>query len=450
MTRQQEWKRVTYLRGIIKDRQTKIVKDKNGNKKGGLILTDETVQPYVRELEALEAKMAKDKEKMSSNERLDDVAENVNAHGDANTEALKAYIDEKFEKAYPKKFKTQINKWAYIQAKGSADYYKTPDGRYIKRLGDVPPGCIFIHKIRVHEKIDDELDIYKYFHEDGTAGSAVGWDSFDFITLVGQAVELTGDLPVRLKKYVGVEGIIVIEPVVKIPKDADMFTIEFSGSRPIKIRRQFLKFLDEVEDEEKEEDQHKSNATSSTDCPESVADSEPPAKKAKTSSSSSSSSSDDAEDVTTLVEEVKNDEDANPIIEEVNDQEDVTPMIEEVKDETKDPGAPPPVASTAAEPPVICSEHGAKWKLMRITKQTRFGSSHLVDVIEDKLSKSLQCIPPCTKEEAIKRITQVVDGDIGRHYHTDLRAYPIMHDGHHCVRVGPYENRGVVFGLVEA
>ena len=51
----------------------------------------------------------------------------------------------------------------------------------------------------------------------------------------------------------------------------------------------------------------------------------PSAKRARTSNStsSSSSSSDGAEDVTTLVEEVKNDEDANPIIEEVNDQEDV-------------------------------------------------------------------------------------------------------------------------------
>ena len=125
MTRQQDWKTITYLRGIIKDRQTKIVKDKNGNKKGGLILNDETVQPYVRELEALEAKMAKDKEKMSTNERVDDAAENVNAHSDANTEKILAHVDACFEQNNPRKFKTQINKWAYIQAKGSADYYKT-------------------------------------------------------------------------------------------------------------------------------------------------------------------------------------------------------------------------------------------------------------------------------------------------------------------------------------
>jgi len=464
MTKQQEWRRIAYLRGIIKDRQTTIVKDKNGNKKGGILLNDETVQPYVTELEALEAKMAKDKETMSTNERVDDAAEHVNAHNDANTERVLAHVSTCFEKLNPKKFKAQINKWAYIPAKGRADYYRTPAGTYVKRLGDIPPGCIFIHKIRIHEKIDDELDMYKYFHEDGTAGSAVGWDSFDFITLVGQGVELTGETPTRLQKYVGIEGIIKSEPVVKIPKDTDMFTIEFSGSRPIKIRRQFLKFLDEAEDEEQEEDQHKSNATSSTDCPESVADSKPPAKRANTSSSSSSSS-DDAEDVTPMIEEVKDE----------NETKDDKKTMEGA--ETKRDSDAPPVNSTAAEPPApahskaeedeysysseeenkdqkkpdeICSEHGATWKLLRGTKKFIFGLGYMVDVIEDKLSKSLQCLPPCTEEQAIKRITQDVNGDIGRHYDTNLRAYPIMHDGHDCVRIGPSEIRGIVFGLVEA
>ena len=69
-----------------------------------------------------------------------------------------------------------------------------------KRLGDIPPGCIFVHKVRVQEQIDDELDHYKYYHEDGTVGGADCWDSFDFITLVGQSVELTENAPVKLKK----------------------------------------------------------------------------------------------------------------------------------------------------------------------------------------------------------------------------------------------------------
>ena len=126
MTKQQEWRRIAYLRGLIKDRQTTIVKDKNGNKKGGILLNDETVQPYVRELEALEAKIAKDKEKMSTNERVDDAAEHVNAHNDANTEKIIAHVDARLEQLNPTKMKNQINQWAYIEAKGSGDYFKTP------------------------------------------------------------------------------------------------------------------------------------------------------------------------------------------------------------------------------------------------------------------------------------------------------------------------------------
>ena len=70
MTKQSDWDKKCKLAKIISDRKTTIVKDKNGNKKGGILLNDETAQPYVRELEALEAKIAKDKEKMSTNERL--------------------------------------------------------------------------------------------------------------------------------------------------------------------------------------------------------------------------------------------------------------------------------------------------------------------------------------------------------------------------------------------
>jgi hypothetical protein len=74
----------------------------------------------------------------------------------------------------------------------------------------------------------------------------------------------------------------------------------------------------------------------------------------------------------------------------------------------------------------------------------------MVETIEGKLSKSLQCVPPCTKEEAIKKVTEDVNGDIGRHYDTIIRAYPIMDKGHHCVRIGRSETVGNVFRLLEA
>ena len=97
--------------------------------------------------------------------------------------------------------KDQNNKWAYIPAKGNGDYYKTPKKATMKkRLGDIPPGCIFVHKVRVQERIDDELDHYKYYYEDGTVWGAGCWGSFDFITLVGQSVELTENAPVNLKQ----------------------------------------------------------------------------------------------------------------------------------------------------------------------------------------------------------------------------------------------------------
>jgi hypothetical protein len=311
MTKQQEWRRISHLRGIIKDRQTRIIKDQHGNKKGGIILTDETIKPYVRELEALEAKMAKDKEQMTTNERVDDAAEDVKANNDANTAELKAYIDTKFEKLNPKKFKNQINKWAYIQAKGSGDHYKTPEGKYVKRLGDIPPGCIFIHKVRVQEKVDDELDMYKYFHEDGTVGSAIGWDSFDFITLIGQRIKLKENAPIKVRKYVGIAGVITNEPnVKKIPKDIDLFTLEFPGAKPVKVQRQFLEFLDEpLAAEQEEEDQHKeaqSKATRSTSCPSddhkdsssSISSSSSSSSKSSSSSSSTSDSKDNENEST--------------------------------------------------------------------------------------------------------------------------------------------------------
>ena len=110
MTKQTGWERKCKLAKIIRDMKTTGVKCKDGRTKGGIILNDETVQPYVRELEALEAKMAKDKETMSTNERLDNAADDVNANNDANTEKILAHVGACFEKLNPKKFKTQINK----------------------------------------------------------------------------------------------------------------------------------------------------------------------------------------------------------------------------------------------------------------------------------------------------------------------------------------------------
>ena len=72
MTKKQEWKQITYLRRIIKDRKTPITKKANGSTVGGVILTDETIKPYMEKLAALEAKMNADREKMSTSERMDD------------------------------------------------------------------------------------------------------------------------------------------------------------------------------------------------------------------------------------------------------------------------------------------------------------------------------------------------------------------------------------------
>ena len=78
-----------------------------------------------------------------------------------------------------------------------------------------------------------------------------------------------------------------------------------------------------------------------------TATTESPAKRARTSSSSasSSSSSDDAEDVTTSVEEVKNEEDVTPMIAEVNDQEDVADVTKIVEGGEITPAEPPPANS---------------------------------------------------------------------------------------------------------
>ena len=53
--------RITYLRKTIKDRKTKITKDRHGAPSGGVILNDETIKPYLEQLANLEAKLANDK-----------------------------------------------------------------------------------------------------------------------------------------------------------------------------------------------------------------------------------------------------------------------------------------------------------------------------------------------------------------------------------------------------
>ena len=80
MGKQQDWKKVTTIRKIVKDMKTKSVKcSRTGDMKGGVILTDETAKPYKEELAKLEAKLAKEKEEMSTGERVDTAAAEVMA-----------------------------------------------------------------------------------------------------------------------------------------------------------------------------------------------------------------------------------------------------------------------------------------------------------------------------------------------------------------------------------
>ena len=250
MGKQQDWKKVSKLRKIVKDMKTTAVKcSRTGNIKGGVILNDETVKPYMEELANLEAKLAKEKEEMSTGERVDTAAAEVIADAEQNKDEIKSYIDEKFAKLAPKKFTQQINKWAYIAAKGSGDYYKTLSGQIFPRKGDIPEECTFMHKVRVHECIDNDLDIYKYFHEDGTAGSEKGIESFQFISQVGMKVSLKEcALPPALEKFAGMEGKIENEPVAnKAMSDKDIFDISFptktkrgNSTTTRKVRREFL------------------------------------------------------------------------------------------------------------------------------------------------------------------------------------------------------------------
>ena len=185
MGKEVDWKRVSKLRKIIKDRRTKVQKSRNGNVVGGKELNDETIKPYLEELAELEAKIAKDKEHMSTGERVDAAAQEAMANNDQNTADTQQFVHECFARAFPNKFRNGIHRWAYVDAKGSGDYYKRPDGTVHPRTGEIQEGCTFAHKVRVQECIDKDLDIYKYWHEDGTADHATGHASFAWINMVG-------------------------------------------------------------------------------------------------------------------------------------------------------------------------------------------------------------------------------------------------------------------------
>ena len=245
MGKEVDWKRVSKLRKIIKDRRTKVQKSRNGNVVGGKELNDETIKPYLDELAELGAKIAKDKEQMSTGERVDAAAQEAMANNDQNTADTQQFVHECFARAFPNKFRNGIHRWAYVDAKGSGDYYKRPDGTVHPRTGEIPEGCTFAHKVRVQECIDKDLDIYKYWHEDGTADHATGLASFVWINLVGLKVTLKKcALPKALERFADAEGTITNEPdAKKPPRDNDIFDVSF-GKAKRKVKRQFLDIVE--------------------------------------------------------------------------------------------------------------------------------------------------------------------------------------------------------------
>jgi len=67
MGKQQDWRRISYLRKVTIDRKTPITKRANGATSGGVTLTDETIKPYVEKLAALEANMKANKKRTVPN-----------------------------------------------------------------------------------------------------------------------------------------------------------------------------------------------------------------------------------------------------------------------------------------------------------------------------------------------------------------------------------------------
>jgi len=107
---------------------------------------------------------------MSTKERIDDAAEEVMADAEQNKNDVISIIDNRFSKAFPKKF-SKIGKWAYVSpASGSA-----------KAAPKI--------KVRVDEEIDKELNLYKYYDDKGNAGSTAG-SNIEWITLIGKKLHL--------------------------------------------------------------------------------------------------------------------------------------------------------------------------------------------------------------------------------------------------------------------
>jgi len=221
------WKKASKVRKIIKDRRTTITKSRNGNTVGGIALDDDTIKPYMKQLADIEAQLKKDKDAMSTKERVDDAAKEVMADAAQNKEDITTTIQDCFAKAFPKKF-AKIHKWAYVRpSSGSA--------------GEAPK-----IKVRVDEYMDRELDLYKYYDADGNAGSAAG-SALEWITHVGQTVTLTpeeGKLPKNISRWS--EGVVLSEPPATKPESPnDMFELKFPGNTRRKVRREFLVFRDE-------------------------------------------------------------------------------------------------------------------------------------------------------------------------------------------------------------
>ena len=102
MGKQQDWKQISRLRKIVKDKKTTIIKNPNGNIKGGVILTDETLKPYMEKLAALEAKTKTNREQMTTVEHIDDNTAEIIADAEQNKDEIKEYIAEQLAKLAPK------------------------------------------------------------------------------------------------------------------------------------------------------------------------------------------------------------------------------------------------------------------------------------------------------------------------------------------------------------
>ena len=99
MVKEQDWKKISRLRKIVKDRKTPVKNDRlTGKPKGGVDLNDETVTPYAEKLAKLEAKIAKEKEEMSTGERVDTAAAEVMADASQNKDEMKQFFADQFAK----------------------------------------------------------------------------------------------------------------------------------------------------------------------------------------------------------------------------------------------------------------------------------------------------------------------------------------------------------------